>query len=211
VPIIYFFGVDGSGKTTLAKHLSLVLKSKGFKVKLSWMRGTHLFASILARLIANFTAFKGSDNPYYGIQIPGHLRRLWQLIEFASAIPIILFKFILPSAIGYWIVAERYLPDFITWVSLTTNDQHYPESVEAKFLFALSSKAESKIYVTTSLKEIISRRGETDLHFIKNQLKLYPKISSALHAHRLDTTKKSVDESLKEILTIMMLDRVFAE
>jgi len=41
MPIICFFGTDGSGKSTLAKALTKRLNSENFRVKLSWMRGTH--------------------------------------------------------------------------------------------------------------------------------------------------------------------------
>ena len=207
MPIICFFGPDGSGKTTLVRALTKRLNQDGFKVRLSWMRGTHTLASLLAKLLSKFTAFRGSDNPYYGIIIPGNLKRLWQLIEFASAIPIILLKFILPSTMGSWVIAERYLPDFITWISLTTNDQNYPESIEAKFLLALSVKAQAKIYVTATLKELLKRREGINPDFVSDQLKFYNKIASAIHAHRLDTTNKSANESLEEALNLLNIGK----
>jgi len=203
MPIICFFGTDGSGKSTLAKALTKRLNSENFKVKLSWMRGTHTLASLLARLLSKSTTFKGSDNPYYKTTIPRNLKRLWQLIEFASTLPIVLLKFILPSALGSWVVAERYVPDFIAWVSITTNDQDYPRSFEAKFLLALSSKAQAKIHVTATLKELSKRRKETNPNFVSEQLKLYDRIASAIQAHRLNTTNKSINETLEEALSVL--------
>jgi len=203
MPIICFFGTDGSGKSTLAKALTKRLNSENFKVKLSWMRGTHTLASLLARLLSKSTTFKGSDNPYYKTTIPRNLKRLWQLIEFASTLPIVLLKFILPSALGSWVVAERYVPDFIVWVSITTNDQDYPRSFEAKFLLALSSKAQAKIHVTATLKELSKRRKETNPNFVSEQLKLYDRIASAIQAHRLNTTNKSINETLEEALSVI--------
>jgi len=203
MPIICFFGPDGSGKSTLAKDLAKEFNNCGFRVKLSWMRGTHTLASLFAEILSKFTAFKGSDNPYYEITIPKNLKRLWQLVELTSAIPIILLKFILSSTLGYWVVAERYVPDFITWVSLTTSDRSYPESIEAKFLLALSSKAHSKIYVTASLEELLRRREGINPNFVSAQLKLYGRIASAIQAHTLDTTNKSVNESLEDVLSLM--------
>lgn len=202
MPIICFFGPDGSGKTTLAKELAKNLNNRGLRVKFSWMRGTHTLTSLLAEILSNFTTFRGPDNPYYGITIPRSLKRLWQLLEFASVIPIILLKFILPSALASSVIAERYAPDFIAWVSITTSDQRYPDSIEAKFLLTLSSKAHAKIYVTATPKELSRRRKEINLN-LSAQLDLYSRIATALHAYRLDTTNKSVNESLEDVLSLL--------
>jgi len=90
--LIYFFGPDGSGKTTVAKALARELESHSFNVKISWMRGTHTLASLLARFLSKFTIFRGPDNPYYGISVPCGMRRLWQLLEFISVLPVLLFR-----------------------------------------------------------------------------------------------------------------------
>ena len=201
MPTICFFGPDGSGKTTLSRKLAKELSSNGFNVKISWMRGTHTFASVLAKFLSKFSNFRGSDNPYYGITISRSLKRLWQLVEFASALPIILIRFMLPSALGSWVIADRYVPDFITWVSFTTDDQHYVKSAEAKLLLALSSKAYTRIYVTASLKGL-SRRG-INPDFVRKQQKFYDEIAPIIRAKRLDTTHKSINESLKEVLHIL--------
>jgi thymidylate kinase len=144
------FGPDGSGKTTLARALVGELRRRGLKPVIAWMRGTHTLASIFARLIAKFSAFRGQDNPYYGVSIPSGMKRLWQLLEFTSMLPVLLVKFILPSILGYTVIAERYIPDFLAWVSTTTRDENYLERLEARFMLALSAKANVRIYVTAS-------------------------------------------------------------
>jgi thymidylate kinase len=202
MPIICFFGPDGSGKTTLANDLAKKLRNCGLRVKLSWMRGTHTLTSLLAEILSNFTTFRGSDNPYYGIAIPRSFKRLWQLLEFASVIPIILLRFIVPSALASSVIAERYVPDFIAWISITTGDQRYLDRMEAKFLLALSSKAHVKIYVTATLEELSKRRKEINLN-LRGQLNLYSRIASSLHAYKLDTTSKSVNESLEDVLGLL--------
>jgi len=80
--------------------------------------GTLTLVSLLAKFLSRFSAFRGSDNPYYGIRIPKGFRRLWQLIEFISAIPIVLIRFVLPNMLGFLVIAERYLPDLVAWISL---------------------------------------------------------------------------------------------
>ncbi len=200
MPIIYLFGPDGSGKTTIARGLAKELKSRGFKVTTSWMRGTHTLASLLAKFLSRFDIFKGPDNPYYEISIPKSVRRPWQLIEFISILPVLFAKFLIPSILGYTVVAERYLPDFIVWIALTTNDPQYINSFTAGFLLGISSRAKASMYVTAKQDELVRRRCNMGRKAFTKQLRLYDVIAKRLNAFRLDTTSRSVDESLKEVL-----------
>ena len=131
--IFYFFGPDGAGKTTLIKNLAKHL-NKNHKTKLSWMRGSHTIASFLAKILSRYEFFKGSENPYYNISIPLKLKNLWQFLEFVSALPVIIIRFVLPSLMGYWIIADRYSLDLAVWISMTTRDSSFLNKFQAKIL-----------------------------------------------------------------------------
>jgi thymidylate kinase len=203
MPIICFFGSDGSGKSTVAEVLTKMLRCSGFTVKISWMRGTHTFSSVLARVFSKFSTFGGSDNPYYMISIPKTLRRLWQFLEFISMLPILFARFLLPSAIGCIVIAERYLPDFVAWVATTTNDPYYLKSPDVMFLLALTSKADVRVYVTADLNELKRRRNDSDMLFLQKQLELYEELANAVDAFKLDTTNKSVSESANALFDLV--------
>jgi thymidylate kinase len=199
--IICFFGPDGSGKSTLAKKLAEKIHKRGHKTKLSWMRGSHTFASLTAKILKRFDTFKGSENPYYNIKIPRKMKRFWQSIEFLSALPIIISEFLFPSLIGYQVLADRYTLDLAVWICLTTRDYSFLKRFEAKVLIALSKKTNAKFYVTTNIEELKRRTGKS--WFSKEQLHLYYKLAETVDAHTIDTTNKSVDESLQEVLTVL--------
>jgi len=204
MPIICLFGPDGSGKTTIAMNLAEKLKGRSLKIRLSWMRGTHTLASLLARFLSRFAPFRGSDNPYYWISIPNSARRIWQLLEFISVLPILLIRFVLPSLLGYMVIAERYLTGLLVWVSLTTRDTNYLRRLEAKFMLALSMKVNVRVYVTASEAELAKRRGgEVDREFLSRQLKLYDKMAKLVGAHKIDTTGRSVEETLESLLSLV--------
>lgn len=199
--IIYFFGPDGSGKSTLTKVLARKVHERGYKIKLSWMRGSHTFISLTAKILSRFDFFKGSANPYYNIRIPKNLKRLWQFLEFLSALPVIMGEFFIPSLMGYWILADRYTLDLAVWICLTTHDHGFFKKFETKVLTALARKTSAKFYVTANLEEL-KRRSEK-IWFPKEQLRLYGKLAKTVDANIIDTTNKSVSESLQEVLTVL--------
>jgi len=57
MPIICFFGPDGSGKTTLAKALARKFEDYRFNVRISWMRGTHTLASLAGEVSVQIRSF----------------------------------------------------------------------------------------------------------------------------------------------------------
>jgi hypothetical protein len=53
----------------------------------------------------------------------------------------LLDKFIMPSILDHTVITERYIPDFIARVSRTSRDEDYLERLGARFMLALSAKA----------------------------------------------------------------------
>ncbi len=200
---ICLFGPDGSGKSTLALDLSRALSDKGKKVKVSWVRGTHTVASLIARFLATFPSLRGGDNPYYHITIPSKLRPLWVVIEFVSIIPLWIFRVMIPNLLGYVVLCERSMVDFIVWISVTT---HYPTFISSfigRITLALALRTSSNVYVRANLSTLKSRRQGETVPSLSLQLALYDLISMMIGSPSIDTTSKDVADSLGELLGIV--------
>ncbi|MEM3610106.1 MAG: hypothetical protein QW076_04355 [Candidatus Anstonellales archaeon] len=198
--LILFFGPDGSGKTTLAKLLKKRLIKNGLKIKISWVRGTHTLSLILALILSKFSNMKGNDNFYFGIKVPKD-KRLWQFLEFISALPILLLKYELPLFLGYTVIGERSHCDLIAWIATTSKDPEFIISIPSIFLLKLASKR-INFYITANANTLINRRkNEVSEKFIITQLKYYNLLYKLINAVKIETDNKKVSESLNELLS----------
>jgi len=204
--MILFFGPDGAGKTTLAKMLrKYFLKQGNHKVYVSWIRGTHTLALIIASFLSRFNNMKGADNPYFDIKIRKR-DKIWQFIEFISLIPLILLRYYIPNKIGFVVIGERSPIDSLIWIMQTTNDPKYFKTIFGKFLLKFSSTADLIFFITANRDILIKRRLNEKINFF--QYYLYEKIYEILKRnyprlkiYRIETSYKSVRRSLHEIIT----------
>jgi thymidylate kinase len=211
--MILFFGPDGAGKTTLARMVKRhLMKRSKYRIKVSWIRGTHTLALIIASFFSKFNIMKGIDNPYFGIKIKKR-DRIWQLIEFVSLLPRILIKYYIPHKIGYVVVGERSPIDSLVWIVATTRDPRFLKTIYGKFLLSFSNSASKLIFVTARQDILVERRMSEGINttFIKTQVLLYEKIYKILKeshvrakVYRLDTIDKNVYDSFTEALSIVL-------
>lgn len=203
--ILCLFGADGSGKTTIARHLSAYLSSRGVNNIVVWMRGTHTFAAVLARFLARFDVFRGRCNPYYNICIPRRMRSLWMLIELISVIPIIVLRFALPKLLGRVVIAERSPIDFLLWLVTTVGREGFVWKFIANVTIALArSLCDVVVYVRADERVLITRkRGSKEVWLIPVQLRVYDGLAKALGVSCIDTSRKSVSEVVAEVLKLV--------
>ncbi len=206
--VICLAGPDGSGKSTLARLLAKTLESRGYRVTIAWMRGTHTLASLVARLLSRFEALRGDCNPYYGICIPRGSEKLWAYLELASIIPVVASRIVLPRIRGRIVIAERSLVDFLAWLVLTLRDESLLGSLAARIILASALRLCDRLVYIRADEHILleRRRGSSEEKIIPAELRIYDKLAEALGVGFIDTGRSSIDECLAQLQGIVGLD-----
>jgi len=195
--VVCFFGPDGSGKSTLARLLRSYLYSRGVYAHVSWFRGSHLFASVLARFLSHFTSLKGYSNPYYRVSIPSKLRSLWVLVEFSSLLPHYLLRRFL--SLLHPVIGDRGLLDFIVWIIVTLEYPRFLSSFTGRFLARLAVK-EKNVYVKADPATLHRRVADIPPSFLAKEVACYSILAKYYASYTIDTTSRTPMESLGELL-----------
>jgi len=196
--LLVFSGPDGSGKSTLVSMLGSLLVSRGWVVGFSWVRGTHLLASLLARILSRFGAFRGVDNPYYGLRIPRGFRWMWLHIEFWSYIFYHLWRRVL-ALFHDVLLCDRGLLDFLVWIVSTLRYPGFLETIYGRFLLRLLQK-EPIVYVYASTKTL-EARADIPLEFLHREIPAYKTLAKHTRITcKIDTTNTSPTKTLAKLL-----------
>jgi len=206
MPLLVLSGCDGSGKTTLARLLSIYLSRYG-SARVFWFRGSHLFASLLLRILSRFRAFRGGCNPYYGVCIPGGLRWLWTHVEFWSAVPYILLRALLSRMFDF-LVCDRGVADFIAWVVTTLNYPRFLSALYGRFLIRLASR-EGAVYLYAD-RDILVRRADVAADFVYREFAVYSALVESLAGCSVDTGRLRPGEAAAHVLRCLGIDRAVA-
>jgi len=200
---VCFIGVDGAGKTSIARlYAERLERLHGRRARVVWLRGTHTAASLAARLLHRLGA-RGSCNPYYGVCVPHRLRRAWAWLEVFSLAPVAFTRLIAPRLLGRLVVGDRGPLDLIPWIAVTLGEEYSGGLVAAAV--RLLSKASCKpIYVRASLETLLERRrGSRDEELIVRQLEMYDRLAGELGIPVIDTTGKTPEEAVEEAARII--------
>ena len=193
---IVLSGCDGSGKSTIALALASVL-SRRRKTSLSWLRGSHLHVSLLYRFLSRFSAFKGPDNPYYGVSVPENLKHLFSVLEFAGFLPQLFARW-LRGLYSDYLVCDRGVLDFLAWVVATLKYAKFLNSLLGRFLLALSAK-EAPIVLAASLNTLAAR-ADVPLEFLAREYAIYSVLQKYVSRCTVDTSSTTPLEALKKVL-----------
>jgi thymidylate kinase len=114
--IIVFAGLVGAGKSTQMKLLASKLKTRGLRVKTTFLKTGHLFAYLLEVTLARMLASNRRD--VYPVRAliqekPRLFKKLFKLWLFLDALSIstrFLITIYLPSRIHRIVIVEEYIP-----------------------------------------------------------------------------------------------------
>lgn len=189
-------GADGSGKTTAVRLLTSYFSGFG-EVCIHWFRGSHLFASVLARFLHDFSSFRGSCNPYYKICIPERLKAIWVFLEFVSLIPHLFTRFLLRKVCKF-LVCDRGLLDFVVWLIATLDAPWLLRSIYGNFLLRLISK-ERVVYLYAE-PDKLNMRADVPRSFLIKELAIYNVLAKYVAQCSIDTGVNKPIEVFKGVL-----------
>jgi len=114
---IYFLAPEGSGKSTHIMLLALWLRKNGYNVRTTEIRSDNLFLEFFKKLLISMGRKEVVARPLGSkIIVPQRviikkIRYLWIFMQIPVAILLSVVHVFIPLALGYMILAERYLLD----------------------------------------------------------------------------------------------------
>lgn len=211
--VIVFFGSDGAGKSTQTQLLIGYLKSHGRRTQIAWLRGRHSLAFVIAKFFTKMgyhRIVKVPSGVTYRVFDPGllpRLQRFWGVIEFLSVLPWIILRVYLPRALGYTVVAERYVVDTVAYLSYWLG-QDFLRSFLAKVLLNFIPQGSVLIHLDAETQDLLERlkriRYDTATKdYIVFQKRIYRILSKTIMATTINTSRYSTDETFQRILNVI--------
>jgi len=185
--VLFFLGIDGSGKSTHARTIELLLKSQGRNVKYIWMRRKAYFSIpllVISRILGitkviNYT--NGSHwisiYPFYAYR---PLQLLWPWFQFIDSLLHTFFTIKLPLLFNPKIIilVDRGMVD--TLVDITV-DVGIPKGYKRLETLFISSIPKNSYILVFDIDEKIAmqrKKDIPDIHYLKIRRKIYKRLAS---------------------------------
>lgn len=210
--IIVFYGIDGGGKSTLALSLSHLLSKYSCCVKLVKMRGHHTIMYVLARFILwikgikyNFLEGKPLHLNYVMTKYFRN-KRFYIMLEIVGVLLWFMLRLI-PTLILHrnksLIIADRYIPDFVTTLAFTSGIKDRTMVKIAWFLERFQRLRPIYFYVYVNPDQALLRKKDERLtkSFCMFMLSKYEYLSKYLGSVvSIDTSSNKIEDAISIIL-----------
>lgn len=213
--LINIIGIDGAGKTTLAKNLADSLSDQDKKVSYCYCQ---YFAKLLypVKMMAKLSFMRNTDefknyNDYNttkketSIRFP-FLANCYAFIWLCDYILQVFFKVTIPYLIGKKLIIDRYIFDIAVNLSLTTgNDINYAERFIRFFLF-FAPRPDFILFIDLPEGIAFSRKNDIQgIDYLKERRQRYVALSDKYNFSIIDGTKpiEQVLEDTKKILNLI--------
>jgi thymidylate kinase len=157
--MIYFFGPDGTGKTTHADLTVLYLRKKGYRAWRASIKQHHTLAYLLLKLLSSGNP-GGCTVSYHGFsdELKRKIRTPWKILELISLFPALLYRVLLPQLLGYIVVCDRYVLDTLVSLSYFLDDKRLISGICAKLLASMMLKNTVLFYMNADTVTILRRK-----------------------------------------------------
>lgn len=206
--MIYFFGADGTGKTTQANLAASNLRKHGFKVWRASIKQHHTFAYMFLKLMPSKN-LQGESVHYYGFSdnLTAKIRAPWKILELASVFPALIYKIYIPMLLGYIVVCDRYLFDTLATLSYFLKDPRILSGLPSKILQCFIPKKSLLVLFEAENIDIFTRKQDEPLtlKLLEYYRQSYRQLTwwSGRKIITINTSKLSVKEVQTQMLTAM--------
>ena len=209
--MVYFFGSDGTGKTTHADLVSSYLNTKGFKTCRASIKQHHTLSFLFLKLLTRKSS-SGQAINYYGFcsDLACKIKTPWKILELMSLLPAVFYRVLLPLSLGYVVVCDRYLLDTLVALSYFLKEPKINSGIVAKLLVKLIPKNSFLVYFEADTNVILQRKKDEPLteqliEYYKNAYRTLAKWSG-LAIIMIDTSINSVKEVQDKILSLISIN-----
>lgn len=205
-PIIFLSGIDGSGKTTLAKSLVEALENKGLEVDYVWYRWTAFFSY---PLLALCRALGYTKRQQYLVVREYHrnvaIATLWAILYPLDYILCSLAKIRIMRKANSVIVFDRFIPDMIADVISQTRINILKKFVGRIILSHLKNESFWGIILDVNEEVALSRKNDIpNRNYVEFKRPIYRRLAHMM-GWRILNGCDSVDENVGNILEIIGL------
>jgi len=211
--LINIVGIDGAGKTTLAKNLTSYLQKYSSKVQYKYCQ---YFAKLLLpmKLAARYTVMRRTDEfenyVYYNETKKNVSKRFKLLADFYAAVWLVDYilqtmpKVKIPILLNKQLVVDRYIYDIAVNLSLTTNsDIDYAFNMVSLF-YKFAPKPDIVIYVDIPEQVAFDRKNDIqDIEYLRERRKRYQILVDKFDFKVIDG-QKNYDQMLEDTVNILV-------